>query len=178
MRVRALPIALAALLALPATAQAHVQLIPDTVAPGANALFTIKSPNESPSQPLTGLRLTIPAELVVEGAADAPGFTTQVMRDQTQRVATLSWQDGSVPPGALALFQFSASVPSTGGVIHLTAIQTFADGSTKVWTSPVIAVASTSGGGSDTTARLLSGLALALAAAAIAVGLIGMRSRR
>ncbi|MDX6549152.1 MAG: hypothetical protein QOG33_2702 [Gaiellales bacterium] len=178
MRVCAPLIALAALLALPVTAQAHVQLTPDTVAPGENALFTIKSPNESPSQPLTGLRLTIPAELVVEGAADAPGFTTQVVRDQTRRVATLSWQGGSVPPGGLALFQFSASVPDTAGVIHLTATQTFADGSTKVWTSPVIAVATASSGSSDTTARLLAGLALALAAAAIAVALIGMRRRR
>jgi hypothetical protein len=83
-----------------------------------------------------------------------------------------------VPPGGLALFQFSASVPDTAGVIHLTATQTFADGSTKVWTSPVIAVATASSGSSDTTARLLAGLALALAAAAIAVALIGMRRRR
>jgi uncharacterized protein YcnI len=178
MRVSALLIALAALLALPATAQAHVELTPDTVSPGGAALFTIKSPNESASQPLTGLRLTIPAELVVEGAADAAGFTTQVVRDQTNRVATLSWQGGSVPPGGLALFQFSASVPATAGVIHLTATQTFADGSTKVWTSPLINVATSSSGTGDTTARLLAGLALALAAAAIAIGLIGMRRSR
>jgi uncharacterized protein YcnI len=177
MRVRALPIALAALLALPATAQAHVQLTPDTVSPGDNALFTIKSPNESASR-LTGLRLTIPAELVVEGAADTAGFTTQVVRDQTNRVATLSWQGGSVPPGGLALFQFAASVPATTGQIHLTATQTFADGSTKVWTSPLINVATSSSGTGDTTARLLAGLALALAAAAIAIGLIGMRRSR
>ena len=92
MRVRALPIALAALLAVPATAQAHVELTPDVVAPGGDALFTVKSPNESTDQALTGLRLTIPASLVVEGAADTAGFTTQVVRDQTKRVATLSWQ--------------------------------------------------------------------------------------
>ena len=55
MRVRALPIALAALLAVPATAQAHVELTPDVVAPGGDALFTVKSPNESTDQPLTGL---------------------------------------------------------------------------------------------------------------------------
>ena len=34
-----------------------------------------------------------------------------------------------------------------------------------------------SAGGSDTTARLLAALALALAASAIAIGLIGMRRR-
>jgi len=178
MRVRALPIALVALLALPATAQAHVELTPDVVAPGGDALFTVKSPNESTDQALTGLRLTIPASIVVEGAADTAGFTTQVVRDQTKRVATLSWQGGSVPPGGLALFQFAASVPDTTGEVRLTATQTFADGSTKLWTSPVIMVANPdSGGGSDTTARLLGALALALGASAIAIALIGMRRR-
>jgi uncharacterized protein YcnI len=176
MRVRALPIALAALLAVPATAQAHVQLTPDVVAPGDDALFTVKSPNESTDQALTGVRLTIPASLVVEGAADTAGFRAEVVRDQTKRVATLSWQGGSVPPGGLALFQFSATVPDTTGEVRLTATQTFADGSTKIWTSPAIAVAKpASAGGSDTTARLLAALALALAASAIAIGLIGMR---
>ncbi|MDX6550555.1 MAG: hypothetical protein QOJ31_1239, partial [Gaiellales bacterium] len=47
-----------------------------------------------------------------------------------------------------------------------------------VWTSPLIDVAATSSAGSDTTARLLAGLALALAASAIAICLIGMRRRR
>jgi uncharacterized protein YcnI len=179
MRVRVLPIALVMLLAVPATAQAHVELSPDTVAPGSDALFTVKSPNESAEQALTGLRLTIPASLVVEGAADTAGFTTQVVRDQTKRVATLSWQGGSVPPGGLALFQFSASVADTAGEIRLTATQTFADGSTRLWTSPVIEVAApASGDGSDTTARLLAGLALALAASAIAIVLVEMRRRR
>jgi hypothetical protein len=69
-------------------------------------------------------------------------------------------------------------VPATTGQIHLTATQTFADGSTKVWTSPLINVATSSSGTGDTTARLLAGLALALAAAAIAIGLIGMRRSR
>jgi uncharacterized protein YcnI len=178
MRVRAVSIALVALLAVPAAAQAHVELTPDVVAPGGDALFTIKSPNESPDQALTGLRLTIPATLVVEGAADTAGFTTQVVRDQTKRVATLSWQGGNVPPGGLTLFQFSATVPETVGEVRLTATQTFADGSTKLWTSPVIDVAKPdSGGGSDSTARLLGALALALGASAIAISLIGMRRR-
>jgi hypothetical protein len=69
-------------------------------------------------------------------------------------------------------------VPDTTGEIRLTATQTFADGSTKLWTSPVIMVAKPdSGGGSDTTARLLGALALALGASAIAIALIGMRRR-
>ena len=68
MRWRMLWIPLAALLALPATAQAHVELTPDSVDAGGDALITIKSPNEA-KVPLTGLRMTIPEDLVVEGAA-------------------------------------------------------------------------------------------------------------
>ena len=100
-----------------------------------------------------------------------------MVRDQAGRVATLSWQGGSVPPEGLALFQFAATAPDSSGQVHLTATQSFADGSSKVWTSPVIEVAAEGGSSSDTTARLLAGLALALAAAAIAIQLVRMRGR-
>jgi len=167
-------IPLVALLALPATAQAHVELTPDSVEPGGDALFTIKSPNES-TVPLTGLRMTIPADLVVEGAAAAPGFTLQVVRDQAGRVATLSWQGGSVPPAGLALFQFAATAPDSSGEVKMTATQTFADGSTKLWTSPVIEVAAQDT--SDTTARVLGGLAMVMALLAIGAVVALMRRR-
>jgi uncharacterized protein YcnI len=176
MRGRTLLVALAALLVMPAAAQAHVELTPDTVTPGRDALFTIKSPNES-TQPLTGLRLTIPASLVVEGAADTPGFTTQVVRDQAGRAVTLSWQGGSIPAGGLALFQFSATVPASSGQIHLSAVQTFADGSTRLWHSPVIDVAAT-GSRSDGTARLLAAVALAVAVLAAVTAAAALRRRR
>jgi len=175
MRRCILAVVLAGALVVPASAQAHVRLTPDTATPGSDALFTITSPNES-KQPLTGLRLTVPAQLVVEGAADAPGFTTDVVRDQAGRAVTLSWQGGYVPAGGLALFQFSATVPGNAQTLHLTAIQSFADGSTKLWHSPVIDVTSPTGE-SDTTARLLAGLALALAAAGLAIVLVHMRRR-
>jgi periplasmic copper chaperone A len=176
MRARTLLVALAALLVLPASAQAHVQLTPDAVAPGSDALFTIRSPNES-QQPLTGLRLTIPASLVVEGAAATPGFTSQVVRDQAGRAVTLSWQGGDIPAGGLALFQFSATVPQSSGQIRLTATQTFADGSTKLWHSAVIDVTAP-GSGDDGTARLLAALALAMGVAALGVALVSTRRRQ
>ena len=74
----ALLVALAVGLALPATADAHVQLTPDKVAPGAFTLFTVLSPNES-VQPLTGLQLTIPEGMLIDSAGDTPGFTTKVV---------------------------------------------------------------------------------------------------
>jgi uncharacterized protein YcnI len=168
--LRALVLAAAALLAFPAAASAHVEMSPDRVDPGSFTLYTVLSPNES-GQPLTGLRLTVPDGMEVDGAAATPGFTTELVRDQSHRIVAISWQGGSVAAEDLGLFRFSASVGSSETTLHLVGVQTFADGSTKVWKTPVVDVAKESGGSSsDTTGRSLSAAALGLAAAALAVG--------
>ena len=169
--MRALALAAAVLLAFPAAASAHVEMSPDRVDPGSFTLYTVLSPNES-TQPLTGLRLTVPDGLEVDAAAATPGFTTELVRDQSHRIVAVSWQGGSVAPEDLGLFRFSASVGSADTTLHLVGVQTFADGTTKVWKTPVVEVASGSGGsGSDAAGRGLAAAALGLAAAALAVGL-------
>jgi uncharacterized protein YcnI len=143
---------------------------PDRVDPGSFTLYTVLSPNESATQPLTGLRLTVPDGMEVDGAAATPGFTTELVRDQSHRVVAISWQGGSVASEDLGLFRFSATVGPSETTLHLVGVQTFADGSTKVWRTPVVEVARPSAGSTgDTTGRVLSGAALGLAAAALAV---------
>jgi uncharacterized protein YcnI len=167
--MRALVLAAAALLAFPAAASAHVEMSPDRVEPGSFTLYTVLSPNES-KQPLTGLRLTVPDGMEVDGAAATPGFITELVRDQSHRIVAISWQGGSVPPDDLGLFRFSASVGSSATTLHLIGVQTFADGSTKVWKTPVVEVAKESdGSSSDSAGRGLAAAALGLAAAALAV---------
>jgi uncharacterized protein YcnI len=166
--MRALVLAAVALLALPATAVAHVQLDPDRVAPGSFTLFTILSPDEA-AVALTGLRLTVPSGMSVDAIAATPGFRAQAVDDQAHRIVALSWQGGSVAPGHLALFRFTASVTGTG-TLRPVAVQTFADGTNRVWRTPVLTVA-TAPGASDSVARALATAALALAAAAVALGL-------
>jgi uncharacterized protein YcnI len=155
---------LAALIALglPAAAAAHVELSPDRITPGSFTLFTVLSPNER-AQPLTGLQLTIPDSLLVDSVADTPGFTTKIAEDEQHRIAGLSWQGGAVAAGHLALFRFSAT-PRTTGLLRLTGIQHFADGSTQLWHSPQVDVA---GAGSKRDS-----LTLGLAVAAIALALL------
>lgn len=150
-------------LALPVGAAAHVQLTPARVAPGSFTLFTVLSPNES-AQELTGLQLTIPEGLLVDSVSDTPGFTTRVIEDPQHRVAGLSWQGGRVAPARLALFHFSGT-PVGSGLLQLTGIQHFADGSTRLWHSPEVTVASDSGSGRDS-------LTLGVAAAALALSLL------
>jgi hypothetical protein len=163
---RAALVAALVCLALPAGAAAHVQLSPDHVAPGSFTLFTVLSPNESP-QSLTGLQLTIPPGLLVNAVADTPGFTTKVVEDQAHRVAGLSWQGGNVAPTRLALFHFSGLANGTG-VLQLTGIQHFADGSTRLWRSPTVTVAEPPKAASRDSLTL--GIAVAALVLALLVG--------
>jgi MYXO-CTERM domain-containing protein len=173
--MRALALAAAVLLVFPAAASAHVEMSPDRVDPGSFTLFTVLSPNES-NQPLTGLRLTVPGGMDVDAAAATPGFTTELVRDQAHRIVAISWQGGSVAPDDLGLFRLSASVGSSEATLHLVGVQTFADGTTRIWKTPVVEVAKESAGsGSDTTSRILAAAALGLAAAALA---FSVRRRR
>jgi uncharacterized protein YcnI len=162
-------------LVVPATAAAHVELSPDRVAPGSFTLFTVMSPNES-EQPLTGVRLNLPEGLHVDGVADTPGFTTRKIEDARHRIVALSWEGGSVAPERLALFRFSASVGGAGS-LDGTAVQTFADGSTRTWDSPVVEVAA-SGSKRDGLTLALAGVALALALAAAAACAVLLRRGR
>ena len=164
-------------LALPAGAAAHVQLMPNHVAPGSFTLLTVLSPNENPHQPLTGLRLDIPEGLGIDSVADTPGFTTKIVVDQRHRISALSWQGGKVAPARLALFQFSAFAFAKG-TLQLTGIQSFADGSLRTWRSPVLTVAS-AGSGRDTLTLGLAGAALALALVlALVLAAVFLQGRR
>jgi hypothetical protein len=113
---------------------------------------------------LTGLQLTIPPGLLVNSVADTPGFTSRVVQDQSHRIAGLSWQSGSVPPTRLALFHFSGLTTGTG-VLQLTGIQHFADGSSRLWRSPTITVA-------DPPATKRDSLTLGVAAAALVLAVL------
>jgi hypothetical protein len=174
---RAAVVAALIFLLLPAGAGAHVQLTPDHVAPGTFTLFTVLSPNES-AQPLTGLQLTIPQGLLIDSVADTPGFTTRVIEDPQHRIAGLSWQGGSVAPAHLALFSFSGT-PRATGLLQLTGIQRFADGSTQLWHSPTVTAAAPGAKRDSLTLGLAAAalvLALLLAGALVALFARGRRA--
>ena len=119
-------------LAFPASALAHVEITPDTIAPGGAGLFTITAPVEEEAAD-DRPAVTVPPQLAIEGIAPAPGFAGEIVRDQTGRATALSWQGGSIPADQIGLFQFSGSVPDSVGDLRMVAVQTFADGSTKTW---------------------------------------------
>ena len=160
--------ACAALAVFAATASAHVLIRPDRAPPHTLELFTVLSPDER-SVALTGLRLSIPEALVVSSIADTPGYTAEIVRDQNFRPVALSWQGGHTPPAHVALFHFVALTPAHAGAVTLTGVQTFADGSTRIWRSARLVVADAAGGtpgGDDDRAILAAAVAGALLGAA------------
>jgi hypothetical protein len=149
-------------------AQAHVLIRPDRVPPHTLELFTVLSPDEK-SVPLTGLRLSIPP-LIVSSIGDTPGYRAQIVRDQNFQPVALSWQSGRTPPAHRALFHFAALTPADAGPVTLTGVQTFADGSTRIWRSARLVVADPARGspGRD------DGLILAAAGAGVVLGAAGL----
>jgi len=173
-RARALAAVALAAIAFPSTAAAHVEIVSTEVGHEGGALFTALSPNENESQDMTGLRLTIPEGLTVESIADVPGFSGEIVRDDSGRAVALSWQGGSLPPEHVAEFTFSGALAGTDHV-QLTGIQTFADGSTKQWT-PEIDLAH-SHGETDNVARGLAAAALVVALVAAGLATVLLRRR-
>ncbi len=160
-----------------ATARAHVLLDPGRAAPHTLVLFTVLSPDEA-RIPLTGLRLAIPSALVVSSIADTPGYTAQVVRDQSFRPVALSWQGGRTAPGHLALFRFAALTPAKPGAVTLTGVQTFADGSTHVWRSARLLVAAPAASTSDNDGLLIAAGVAGAVLGAAGLGLAALALRR
>lgn len=176
--VRCVLLACVAVAAGAGPADAHVLLQPGRVPPGALRLFTVLSPDES-TVPLTGLRLTVPAGVVVDSIADTPGYAAQLVRDQDHRIVAVSWQGGSTAPGHLALFRFSALTPHRTGAVTLIGVQTFADGSTRIWRSARLVVAGPPQAGGGRSGWELAGVALAgVVASGALVALGAPRLRR
>ena len=162
------------------TARAHVLLDPGTAAPHTLVLFTVLSPDEG-RVPLTGLRLAIPRALVVSSIADSPGYTAQIVRDQSFRPVALSWQGGRTLPGHLALFRFAVLTPAHAGPVTLTGVQTFADGSSRIWRSARLFVAEPGGsapGDDDGLILAAAGAGLVLGAAGLAAATAALRRVR
>ena len=157
---------------------------PDRAPTETLTLFTVLSPDEK-ATPLTGLRVTIPPDIVVSSVADTPGYRTQIVRDQNFRTAAIAWTGGDTAPTHLALFHFAALTPSEPTTVRLSGLQTFADGSTKLWPNVLIDVsrtapAASSNGASETEVivALVTAIAALIAAACavlIATGVWAVR---
>ena len=133
-----------ALLLAPA-ASAHVTVNPNSVPADSFSRFAIRVPNERPGAATTKVVLQLPEGLFFVSFQPKPGWkrtVTMVKLDppvdvfgekQTERVATVTWEGGTIAPGEFDEFGMSVKVPSEETTLVFPATQTYSNGEVVRW---------------------------------------------
>lgn len=112
-------------------ADAHVVVKPNEVGIGTFQTFTVSVPNEK-DQPVTGLRLLIPASLKSVTPTVKNGWTITADK-QNEHVREIEWTGGMIPAGQRDDFSFSTKVPDETATLLWKAYQTYQDGAVVSW---------------------------------------------
>jgi len=150
MRLRLLlvPLAAAALALAPAAA-AHVTVNPNEVPADSFSRFAVRVPNERPNADTVKVTLQLPEGLFFVSFQPKEGWTRTVTMETldrpaevfgekvTERIATVTWEGGSIAPGEFDEFGISAKVPNAPGrALVFPAVQTYANGEVVRWIGP------------------------------------------
>jgi periplasmic copper chaperone A len=153
MKTTTLAAVLAASLALPAAADAHVTLQPNAVPAGGFARLDVRVPNETDNADTTKVELKLPDGFAQASWEPNPGWTVNVTKTKlaqpiktddgevTEQVSTITWtghgSQGRIPPGAFKDFGLSVQVPGKAGdKLTFKALQTYSDGKVVRWIGP------------------------------------------
>jgi len=153
MRIRTIAAtAVAAALALPAAAQAHVTLNPGSVPAGSYQVLSVRVPNEDDKAATTKVTLQFPAGFPSASYEAQAGWKAKVTTRRltrplqtangpvTREVAAITWTGsrrglGRIAPGQFRDFRISVKVPGKAGdTLTFKALQTYSDGSVVRWT--------------------------------------------
>lgn len=121
--------ALWAVAAMPAAA--HIQVLPERVAPADPVLFTVLVPGESESG-TAKVDLKVPAGLYPFSYEETPGWKRKLVKRPDGLVDRIVWT-GEAEPDGLVRFNFLAGTPDRPGSIRWGAIQTYANGKEALW---------------------------------------------
>ena len=124
----------AASLILVGVAEAHVEVLPASVAKGANTAFTIRVPTESAS-PTIEVQVNFPAEVSVYSLEQTSGWKVSTRRTADGRIFGVTYRGGSIPAEAYQDFHVLGVGLSLGSG-RWPAVQTSANGKHKAWTGP------------------------------------------
>ena len=186
-------LAVAAAVALPSLANAHVTVWPKTAAHGAYERYVVRVPNEK-DVATTRVEIRFPAEVRISSFLDVAGWKLEVVTDSAGKITGAVWT-GNLPPKRFVEFPFVAVNPKEGERVVWPAFQTYAGGTIVEWTGPegsktpasvttltarpagaradttgAAAAAPASGGGGGSSVPLYTSLA-ALALALVSLGL-------
>jgi uncharacterized protein YcnI len=181
-------IALGALVALAAltfaaSAFAHARISPPVALAKESQVYTLAVPTEKENAKTTSIELTLPAGFSIDSFVPAAGWRRAVQSTGSGQAAVITkvtWTGGSVPTGEDAAFSFLA-LANASRTYTFSVRQTYSDGSVVDWSgpessdapAPTLKAVSSFGGGTST----LSIVALALAAVALVVAVVGLLSR-
>jgi uncharacterized protein YcnI len=142
--------ALAAVL-IPATAQAHVTVQPNTAEPGAFTVENVRVPNETEDAVTTTVEVQMPPGFVQASYQSTPGWSAKVAKRKlakpvktddgtvTEEVARITWtadKAHGIQPGQFRDFPLSVAMPDKEGALAFKALQTYSNGDVVRWIGP------------------------------------------
>jgi uncharacterized protein YcnI len=183
---RAVAVAAAAALVIPAAASAHAVVSPDIVQAKSLQFFTLSVPTEKEDVTTASIELTPPSGFNIDSFMPSPGWKRDVQTTGSGEdtvVTKVTWTGGKVPTEEDAVFGFNASTNGSKTYVF-TVRQTYSSGEVVDWSGPessdtpaprIEAKSSLGGGGSSSTLGII---ALAVAAVALVVAGIGLLGGR
>ncbi len=140
----------AAALVVPAAAQAHVTLQPNTAAAGGYTRLDVRVPNERDDASTTKVDVQFPEGFASASYEPVPGWTAKVTTAKlatpiqtddgeiTEGVERITWTADSerdaIPPGAFQDFGISVQIPGKAGdQLEFKALQTYSGGEVVRW---------------------------------------------
>jgi uncharacterized protein YcnI len=146
----ALATAAAGVLAIPATASAHVTVQPKTAAAGAYTVESVRVPNETDDAVTNKIVVQFPEGFAEVSYQSIPGWTVKVTKEKlatpvrtddgevTEGVKTITWTSGAktsgIKPGQFQDFPLSVQIPGKAGdTLTFKALQYYSDGSVARW---------------------------------------------
>ena len=139
---------LAAAVAFPAAAAAHVTIQPGEWEPGAFAAMVIRIPNESETGATTSISMQFPEEVLTARFKPHPLCDREVemapldqpVEDITERIASVTWTcDPGIAVGEFDEIGMSFQIPedaAEGDEILVPTVQVYSDGEERAWVDP------------------------------------------
>lgn len=142
--------AAAGVLAIPATASAHVTVQPKTAAAGSYTVESVRVPNETDNAVTNKITVQFPEGFAEVSYQSIPGWTAKVTKEKlatpvrtddgevTEGVKTITWTSGGktsgIKPGQFQDFPLSVQIPGKAGdTLTFKALQYYSDGSVARW---------------------------------------------
>jgi uncharacterized protein YcnI len=123
-----------AMLAVSASAWAHVVVSPEVVTAGDYETLTVSVPTEN-EIPTTEIRVVVPEGFLLSGVQPVPGWE-HTFEEDGGVVRAVTFTGGEIRPREFQQFLLQAQASEEPGEYPWKAIQTYEDGNVVEWTGP------------------------------------------